>query len=68
MKGMLIASLGSFFFRVYNEDQGYTDYQIFHDDLNIEIEVDPAFVKVVNNGDGTGYIDHSDSVMGYSNE
>ena len=42
VRGVLINSLGSYFFRVYEKDGRFTDYDIKHFDLEIEIIDDNA--------------------------
>jgi hypothetical protein len=62
LKGFLCKSLeDKFFFRTYNEDGTYIDYEICHSDLEIQI-LDPdayAYDK-----DGNYYIDYSPKTLG----
>jgi len=60
--GVLIRSLGTFFFRVYHADHTFTDYEIRHDDLSVTIDPDSlaAFYS-----DGQHHVlDHAPEVLG----
>ena len=62
-KGVLIrARDGTLMFRVYHDNESFTDYEIRHDDLSVTIDKDAlaAFYRV-----GEDYIlDHSPQVLG----
>lgn len=61
-KGVLIRSLGTYFFRVYNEDYSFTDYDLRHSDLAIEItDSDSAFYD-------DQVLDHSPETLGITTE
>jgi hypothetical protein len=61
-KGVLIRSLDTLLFRVYNADHTFTDYEIKHDDLSVTIDQDSlaAFYS-----DGQRHVlDHAPEVLG----
>ena len=61
-KGILIRSLGTFLFRVYNADHTFTDYEIKHDDLSVTIDQDSLATFY---SDGQRHVlDHSPEVLG----
>lgn len=55
----------SYFFRVYDQDGGFKDYDILHYDMEIKI-VDDSAVLVEH--DAGNYIDYSATVLGYPDE
>jgi len=61
-KGILIRSGRNYFFRVYQNDGEFTDYDISHDELSITIDTD-AMASFYT--DGKNFVlDHSPSVLG----
>jgi len=65
-KGFLIrVGKDGYAFRVYNKDFTFTDYDILHYDLEIEIlDSDAHFYKV----DDENYLDHSPQTLGIKQE
>ena len=65
LKGILIKSISSdtVFFRVYDEDHTFIDYNIHHYDMEIAIEEDAYIYKT---DDGNFYIDYSPESYGLS--
>ncbi len=62
LKGILCKSTGnSFFLRVYNDDKSFTDYNINHCDLEIQILDSDAYIY---EKEGEFYIDHSPQTLG----
>ena len=62
LRGVLCrASFGNMFLRVTNEDNTYTDYDIFHYDMNITIDDDDAHIYKDEDG---YYIDYSPETLG----
>ena len=63
VRGVLIRVLdGTLMFRVYHDNESFTDYEIRHDDLSVTIDKDAlaTFYRV-----GEDYIlDHSPQVLG----
>lgn len=60
-KGTLIFSMGELYFRVYSSrfDEGFKDYEIFHNDLEVIIsDVDAQF------DDDIETLDYSDETLG----
>jgi hypothetical protein len=67
LKGILIRGIGmESFFRVYNEDHTFTDYEIHHYDLDVTIHDEGAFIY--EREDGTRYIDYCPETYGIDNE
>jgi len=60
--GVIIRSGSTYFFRVYNQDQGFTDYELQHDDLAVTINED-ALASFYSDGE-KDWLDHSPSVFG----
>ena len=61
-KGVLLSDYnGGVFFRVYEKNHDFTDYNIIHHDLDIEINDSDAYVY---EKDGDLYIDHSPETLG----
>jgi hypothetical protein len=65
-KGILIRSVMEtehgdmvpvYLFRVYNKDHTFTDYDIYHYDMEVEILEDDAMF--MNDEEGNNWIDHS---------
>lgn len=63
--GMLIRGLNGYKFRVYREDDSFTDYDLRHDDLSITIDQD-ALASFYVFDEETAILDHSPSVLGLS--
>ena len=61
-KGYLIRSLGDFVFRVYDQNKNFTDYDIAHSDMMIEIIDSDAWFY------DEKLIDHSPDTLGVDNE
>ena len=61
LKGVLCVSFGDIFLRVTNEDNTYTDYGIFHYDMNVTIDDDDAHIYKDEDG---YYIDYSPETLG----
>lgn len=56
---------GTFFFRVYDYDDGsFIDYEIFHSDLFVTIEDPDAFFYYRDSGRYLNVLDHSPSTLG----
>jgi hypothetical protein len=56
---------GTYFFRVYNYDDGsFIDYAIFHSDLFVTIEDSDAFFYNKDSGLYHDVLDHSPSTLG----
>ena len=49
-------------FRIYDKDHNFTDYDLFHHDLDITIEDDDA--EFVENDEGKKYLDYSRQTLG----
>ncbi len=70
VKGVLIRALdGTLMFRVYHDNERFTDYELRHDDLSVTIEKDAlaAFYKACPRAGGDGernILDHSPRVLG----
>lgn len=64
VRGTLCKYFGTseYFFRVYDDDGTFADYDLRHDDLNVTIDID-SFASFYNAGD-RGVLDHSPSVLG----
>jgi hypothetical protein len=62
VKGHLIHSLeGQYYFRVYDADHNFVDYDLAHSDLSITItDLDAYFYR----GDGGDRLDHSPATLG----
>ena len=63
VEGILLRSVdGAYFFRVYHEDKGFTDYELRHDDLAVTITQHAlaAFYKL----EDKNVLDHSPEVLG----
>ncbi len=66
LKGILCRSVeGRYFFRTYNEDGTFTDYELYHTDLEIEISDSDAYIYERN---GELHIDHSPRTLGLEGE
>ncbi len=61
--GVIIHSGSSYFFRVYDENYEFTDYELHHDDLSVTINED-ALAAFYSDGEKY-WIDHSPSVFGF---
>ena len=62
LKGILCKSIdGEFFLRTYNEDGTFNDYGIRHNDLEIQILDDDAYIY---EKDGDLYINYSPKTLG----
>ncbi len=62
VKGILIRSGSNYFFRVYQNDGEFTDYDVSHDELSITIDTD-AMASFYTDGESF-VLDHSPSVLG----
>ena len=63
MKGIILLTLNNrYVFRVYKEDNSFTDYDILHCDLDVTIDSDDAVLYEYE--DGTNALDHSYEVLG----
>jgi hypothetical protein len=52
---------GSYYFRVYDTDHNFVDYELIHSDLCVTItDPDAYFYR----GDGTDLLDHSPQTLG----
>ncbi len=66
LKGILCKSTdNSFFLRVYNDDKTFTDYNIYHSDMEIQILDSDAYIY---EEEGEFYIDHSPQTLGIDTE
>ena len=62
VKGTLIRSGSDYYFRVYQNDGEFTDYDIIHDELSVTIDAD-ALASFYT--DGKNFVlDHSPNVLG----
>jgi hypothetical protein len=65
LKGYLCMSLeGQYFFRRYQQDGSFCDYDINHTDMEIQIVDTDAYIY---KKDGECYIDHAPESLGLSN-
>lgn len=70
VKGVIIRALdGAMMFRVYHDNERFTDYEIRHDELSVTIDNDElaAFYKACPRAGGDGdqhILDHSPEVLG----
>lgn len=62
VKGMLLRSGSTYFFRIYETDGSFRDYDLAHDDLAVTID-DGALASFYR-GDGINTLDHSPRVFG----
>jgi hypothetical protein len=63
VEGVLLRSVeGTYFFRVYHEDDSFTDYELRHDDLAVTISSDALAAFYVLQD--THILDHSPEVLG----
>ena len=60
--GVIIRSESSYFFRVYDQDHGFTDYALHHDDLSVSIK-EEAMASFYSDGEKC-WLDHSPSILG----
>jgi hypothetical protein len=66
LKGFLCRSIDKqYFFRTYNPDGTFTDYELYHSDLEIQILDSDAYIYEKN---GEYYIDHSPQTLGLEKE
>ncbi len=69
LEGILCRSDGGrYFFRVYGENDDFTDYELRHSDLCIKIIGDDDDVYIYEAADGSKYIDHSPRTLGIDNK
>ncbi len=61
--GVIIHSGSSYFFRVYDKNYEFTDYELHHDDLSVTINED-ALASFYSDGEKF-WIDHGPSVFGF---
>lgn len=66
-KGFIMRSTnpGEHFFRVYDNDGGFIDYDIMHYDMEVQILEDSAVLVKTSD---SNYIDYSAKVLGYVDE
>jgi len=65
VKGCILPIGNLWVFRVYDEDGEFTDYDIYHSDLQVTInDVDAYFYEREN---GEPYLDHSPETLGIKN-
>ena len=65
LRGYLCMSLdGRYFFRTYNNDGSFCDYDINHTDMEIKIVDSDAYIY---KKDGECFIDHSHETLGMRN-
>ena len=65
MKGIILYTFNNkYVFRVYKEDNSFTDYGIHHCDLDVTIDSDDAVLYEYE--DGRNILDHSYEVLGIS--
>jgi hypothetical protein len=63
MKGIILYTVNNqYVFRVYKEDNSFTDYGIHHCDLDVTIDSDDAVLYEYE--DGRNILDHSYEVLG----
>ena len=63
MKGIILYTVNNqYVFRVYKEDNSFTDYGIHHCDLDVTIDSDDAVLYEYE--DGRNILDHSYGVLG----
>lgn len=63
VKGVIIRTLdGAMVFRVYHDREGFTDYEIKHDDLSVTIDTN-ALASFYKLGE-RDILDHSPQVLG----
>lgn len=63
VRGFLLQSIdGSFFFRVYDENKDFIDYEILHNDL--EVTITPDALAAFYQFNGRTILDHSPEVLG----
>ena len=65
IKGFILRTAAGPVFRVYNKDKSFTDYDLVHFDLEVEILDDDAFFYEYDIG---ATLDHSPSSLGIENE
>jgi hypothetical protein len=61
IKGVLLPGKGTVV-RIYSKNGEFTDLEVVHDDLAVEINDDTATIR--KDKDGEHYIDYNDSVLG----
>lgn len=68
LSGILIFDIDKQAVLRVNDDSpdGYTDYDIIHDDLDITIHDDTATIRTAD--DGTKFIDYNDATLGRHND
>jgi hypothetical protein len=63
VKGCLIRSFdGTYYFRVYDAEHNFVDYDLHHSDLSVTITDPDAFFY---RGDGINRLDHSPATLGH---
>lgn len=67
VEGILIRDMESnYYFRVKDNNlDGFTDYKLVHNDLNVVIKDTDAYAYEIN---GEYYLDHSPDTLGYKKE
>ena len=62
LKGELLFEDCEAFFRVYTKDGEFKDYRFAA--MDVSIEINDAFVRLVDVDEDGGYIDYTDAVLG----
>jgi len=65
VSGVLLPVGRTWVFRVYHNDGEFTDYDIYHSDLQITINDEDAYFYKRENGES--YLDHSPQTLGIKN-
>ena len=60
--GLLIHTMGNYYFRIYDE-AGFKDYKVVHSDLVVTIDDKDAYLYQKN---GELFLDHSPQTLGIS--
>lgn len=62
LKGELLFEDDNVFFRIYTKDGEFKDYTFSA--MDVSIEINDAFVRLVDVDEDGGYIDYTDAVLG----
>jgi hypothetical protein len=65
VSGVLLPVGRTWVFRVYHDNGEFTDYDIFHSDLQVTINDEDAYFY--EREDGESYLDHSPQTLGIKN-
>ncbi len=68
VSGILINVLGRLVFRVTDQEGGFRDYTILHDDLSVTIEGDSLASFYIDESGDEDILDHSPNVLGITPE